>query len=86
MLLAGLFPVAPYLSSAGQPTTDTALEVWPPQGWLEGDHLSQPADSTPANAAQDALVLFGHQDVLLTLVQLGVHQTSQVLLCKDLYL
>ena len=68
------------------PELDPALQAWPHQHWAEWqDHLPLPTGNILSNAAQDTICLLCHTGTLLTCVQSGVHQDSQVLLCQSAF-
>lgn len=55
------------------PQLNTAIEVLPHRGRVQGDdHLPVPAGNTVSYASQDATELLGHLGTLLTHVQLSV--------------
>jgi len=50
----------------GSPELDTALQMGPHQGSVEGqENLPRPAGHTPPNAPQDPIGLLGSQGTLL---------------------
>jgi len=63
----------------GSPALDTALQMGPHQGSVEGEeNLPQPAGHTPPNAPQETIGLLGSQGTLLAHGSLVVPQHSQV--------
>ncbi|KAK4816662.1 hypothetical protein QYF61_019898, partial [Mycteria americana] len=66
----------------GDPTLNTAFEVWPHQCRVQGhDHFPSPAGHTISDTSQDAIGLVGHLGTLLAHIQPAVDQHPQVLLC-----
>lgn len=70
----------------GCPAPDTELKVWPHQCWIiEKDQQPRPAGSNLLNAVQGSICLLCCKVILLTHVQLGVHQKPQGIYLKSCF-